>query len=183
MSLRIVASTLATLVVAGCAVAQTPKADEDHSAHHPPGSPAAVATPAPRTAAAPDAFDKQMKAMQDMHQRMQSAKTPAERTAMMDEHMKLMQSGMAMMGQMRGMGSSGGMGAMGSTGAMSGPGIPGGMGMMPSQPPASGAAQGAPGMQGMAGMMGMHQQMERRMAMMEQMMQMMVDREAAMPRK
>lgn len=177
MSLRIVASTLATLVVAGCAVAQTPKADEDHSAHHPPGSPAAVATPAPRTAAAPDAFDKQMKAMQDMHQRMQSAKTPAERAAMMDEHMKLMQSGMAMMGQMRGMGSSGGMGAMG------GPGNQGGMGMMPPQPSGPGAGQGAPAMPGMAGMMGMHQQMERRIAMMEQMMQMMVDREAAMPRK
>ena len=115
-----------------------------------------------------------MKAMQDMHQRMQAAKTPAERMALMDEHMKLMQSGMTMMGQMRGMG------AMAGPGAMGGPGNPGSMGMMPPQSPGAGADQGAPGMRGMAGMMGMHQQMERRMALMEQMMQMMVDREAAM---
>ncbi len=162
MRLQTVASTLAALAIAGCAVAQTPKADEDHSAHHPPGGPPAAAAQAPRPPATPEALDRQMKAMQDMHQRMQSIRTPAERAALMDEHMKLMQSGMAMMGQMRGMG---------------------GMGMMPPQAPATGAGQGAPGMQGMASMMGMHQQMERRMAMMEQMMQMMVDREAAMPRK
>jgi len=37
---------------------------------------------------------------------MQAAKTPAERSALMDEHMKLMQSGMAMMGA----GNSGGHG-------------------------------------------------------------------------
>lgn len=176
MPLRIVASTLAALAVAGCAVAQTPKADEDHFAHHPPGRAAPAGAAAPR-AAAPDAFDKQMKAMQDMHQRMQTARTPAERAALMDEHMKLMQSGMAMMGQMHGMGGMGGPAAMGG---------PGGMGMMPPQAPASGTGPGATGMQGMqgmGGMMGMHEQMERRMVMMEQMMQMMVDREAAMPRK
>lgn len=114
MRLRIVASTLAALAVAGCAVAQTPKADEDHSAHHPPGSPPPAAA-APR-AAAPDAFDKQMKAMQDMHQRMQAAKTPTERAALMDEHMKLLQSGMAMMGQMRGMGGPGATGGSGGMG-------------------------------------------------------------------
>ena len=185
MRIPILAPILAALVVSGCAAIQAPKAGEDHAAHHPPGSPPATAAPAQRAAVTPDAFEKQMSAMHDMRQRMQAAKTPAERAALMDEHMKLMQSGMAMMGQMRGMGGSGGMGGSvpGGMGSM------GGMGMMP--PPKAGAGpsqgsagpSGAPGMPGMGGMMGMHQQMERRMAMMEQMMQMMVDREAAVPRR
>ena len=50
----------------------------------------------------------QMKAMQQMHEQMVAAKTPDERNALMAEHMKLMQSGMNMMG---GMGGMGGMGA------------------------------------------------------------------------
>ena len=50
-----------------------------------------------------------MKAMEEMHQKMQSAKTPAEREALMDEHRKLMHSGMGMMGQMRGTGGMPGM--------------------------------------------------------------------------
>ncbi len=176
MRMRILASTLVVVAVSGCAVAQTPKAEEDHSAHHPVGSVPVATAPAARAAVPPDVFDKQVKAMQDMHQRLQSARTPAERAALMDEHMKLMQSGMAMMGQMRGMGGGG----MTGMGGMASPGGPGGMGMM--APPSGGAgpSQGTPGT---AGMMGMHQQMERRMALMEQMMQMMVDREAAVPRK
>ena len=42
----------------------------------------------------------QMKAMQAMHDKMMAAKTPEERNALMPEHMKLMQSGMGMMGRM-----------------------------------------------------------------------------------
>ena len=111
----------------------------------------------------PDAY-RQMKAMQEMHKKMQAAKTPAERSALMDEHMKLLQSGMTMMGA----GNSGGMG----------------MGMMQQGAQAKPAAPAASGNSGMGGgMMGMHAQMQRRMAMMEQMMQMMVDRQAAMPSK
>jgi len=37
-----------------------------------------------------------------MHQKMMAAKTPAERAALMKDHMKVMQDGMAMMGQMGG---------------------------------------------------------------------------------
>lgn len=162
---------LSVLVVSGCAIAQAPKAEDDHSAHHPAGNATAAVMPVPGSASAPQAFERQMKAMQDMHQKMEVAKSPAERAALMNEHMKLMQSGLAMMGQMRDMGGASGMGGKGGTG------------MMAPQAPVSGASSGAPGMQGMAGMVGMHQQMERRMTMMEQMMQMMVDREAAMPRK
>lgn len=144
------------LVFAGAVAIAQVKPEEDHSAHHPAGSAPAPAAKAPAPAGSPanDMFAEQIKKMQDIHKRMQAAKTPAERQALMDEHMKVMQSGMDMMSQMGG-GQSMGMGSMG----------------------------GASGGMGSGGMMDMHGAMERRMAMMEQMMQMMVDREAAMPRK
>ena len=168
MRLNIVAGLLTTLFVAGCAIAQSPKPTDEHAGHHPgdaqSGGVATQSAPTATTPPAPDAFDRQMKAMQEMHKKMQAAKTPAERSALMDEHMKLMQSGMAMMSA----GNSGdiGMGRM-RQGAQAKPAAP--------------AAFGNSGMGG--GMMGMHAQMERRMAMMEQMMQMMVDRQAVMPSK
>ena len=172
MLTRTFTPALIGLVLAGCAAAQAPKAEEDHSAHHPAGATAAPATPAAdRPAASPESVEHQLKAMQDMHQRMQAAKTPAERAALMDEHMKLMQSGMAMMGQLRG-------GTM-SPGAAMGAGP--GMGRAP--PPDQAAPATSLANPGMQGRMGMHDRMEGRMAMMEQMMQMMVDREAATPRK
>ena len=166
MRLNIVAGLLTTLFVAGCAIAQSPKPADEHAGHHPgdaqSGGVVTQSAPAATTPPTPDAFDRQIKAMQEMHKKMQAAKTPPERSALMDEHMKLMQSGMAMMGA----GNSGGMG----------------MGMMQQGAQAKPAAPAASGNSGMGGgMMGMHAQMERRMAMMEQMMQMMVDRQAAMP--
>ena len=168
MRLNIVAGLLTTLFVAGCAVAQSPKPADEHAGHHPgdaqSGGVTTQSAPAATTPPTPDAFDRQMKAMREMHKKMQAAKTPAERSALMDEHMKLMQSGTAMMGA----GNSGGMG----------------MGIMQQGAQAKPAAPAASGDSGMGGgMMGMHAQMERRMAMMEQMMQMMVDRQAAMPSK
>lgn len=168
MRLNIVAGLLTTLFVAGCAIAQSPKPADEHAGHHPgdaqSGGVTTQSAPAATTQPTPDAFDRQMKAMQEMHKKMQAAKTPAERSALMDEHMKLLQSGMTMMGA----GNSGGMG----------------MGMMQQGAQAKPAAPAASGNSGMGGgMMGMHAQMERRMAMMEQMMQMMVDRQAAMPSK
>ena len=168
MRLNIVAGLLTTLFVAGCAIAQSPKPADEHAGHHPgdaqSGGVVTQSAPAATTPPTPDAFDRQIKAMQEMHKKMQAAKTPAERSALMDEHMKLLQSGMTMMGA----GNSGGMG----------------MGMMQQGAQAKPAAPAASGNSGMGGgMMGMHAQMERRMAMMEQMMQMMVDRQAAMPSK
>ena len=144
---------MTALVVSGCAVTQPPKAEEDYSAHHPAGSAPATATiqaapmPTSMPNPSPDALNRQLQAMEAMHQKMQAAQTPTERAALMSEHMKLMQSGMAMMGQMRG-----------------------------TAPAAAGAMPGMSSMGGMGDMMGMHMQMERRMTMMEQMMQMMVDR-------
>ena len=60
------------------------------------------------------AMEPRMKAMQEMHQKMMNAKTPAERQALMADHMKAMQGGMAMM---QGMSPMGGMGAMGAASA------------------------------------------------------------------
>ena len=76
------------------------QSDKEHAAHHPEGAsaPAAKATP---KAAAPAQMDMQMKSMQEMHEKMMAAKTPEERQALMTEHMKSMQGGMAMMGQMK----------------------------------------------------------------------------------
>jgi len=111
----------------------------------------------------------QMKKMQDMHKRLQAARTPAERQAVMDEHMKTMQSSMEMMRQM----GAGGAPKMGA-----GMGAPaGGQGTQATNNMGSAPAGG------MGAMMGMHEAMQGRMSMMEEMMQMMVDREAAVPRK
>ena len=76
-----------------------------------PASPgmADMAEPAPTAA-----MDPRMKAMQEMHQKMMGARTPEERQALMAEHMKAMQGGMAMMKEM-----PGGMGAASGRGGMS----------------------------------------------------------------
>ena len=147
------------------AAAMAQPAPDEHSGHHPDAIPSAAAVPAPKSASpAGDGFAEQMAQMQDMHRRLQGARTAAERQALMGEHMKLMQSGMEMMAR------------MGRPAAAS--------------PPSAGPAPNAGnqmggmgmGMGGMGDMMGMHGTMERRMAMMEQMMQMMVDRAAVAPR-
>ena len=48
------------------------------------------------------AMEPRMKAMKAMHQKMMDARTPAEKQALMAEHTKAMQDGMAMMKQMHG---------------------------------------------------------------------------------
>jgi hypothetical protein len=76
---------------------------DDHAAHHPPDAAAASSAPA--------GYDQQMKMMHEMHQKMAAAKTREERATLMKEHMKTMQDGMAMMGQMHG-GTGAGKGSM-----------------------------------------------------------------------
>jgi len=117
-----------------------------------PASPgmANMAAPAPMAAMEP-----RMKAMQEMHQKMMGAKTPAERQALMADHMKAMQGGMAMMKEMHGMQGMQGMQGMGAPGGMAGMG--GGKGM-----PMDMAKR--------------HQMMTDHMAMMQMMMDMMADR-------
>ena len=121
---------------AGAAIA---KADE-HAGHHPEASAAAPAASMP-------AMQERMKAMREMHDKMMNAKTPAERQALMADHMKTMQDGMDVM---KGMGGMGGMGAMGA-GMGDGKGMP-------------------------AEMAKRHQMMEGRMEMMQMMMEMMMQR-------
>src|SRR5690349_12817289 len=79
------------------------QSDKEHAAHHPEGAsaPAAKATSPKPATAAPAQMDMQMKSMQEMHEKMMAAKTPEERQSLMTEHMKSMQGGMAMMGQMK----------------------------------------------------------------------------------
>ena len=71
------ATTVATAVISGIAFAQTPKAEEDHSAHHPAGSTAAANSSTPSAAPIPEAINQQIKTMHDMHQKMQAAKSPS----------------------------------------------------------------------------------------------------------
>jgi hypothetical protein len=109
-------------------------------------------------------MDAQMKSMQAMHEKMMGAKTPAERNALMAEHMKSMQGGMTTME------------GMGGTGDMSG------MQGAPATPATPGMGGGVGG--GMMGGMGApHQMMEKRMQMMQMMMKMMMDRMPPAPAK
>jgi len=93
------------------------------------------------------AMEPRMKAMKDMHQKMMAAKSPAERQALMADHMKAMQEGMAMMKEMHG-----GMGGMSGMAGMD-------------------HSKGMP-----AGMAQRHQMMTEHMAMMQMMTDMMSDR-------
>ena len=87
--------------------------DDQHQAHHPAGAASASTSKTMPGKSRPDMarMDSQMKAMQGMHEKMMAAKTPVERTALMAEHMKTMQDGMAMMSGMS-PGDTGGMGGM-----------------------------------------------------------------------
>ena len=105
-----------TVFIAAFALAPAAWAAQDagHSAHHPAIQTAQTAVPAgmapmmpdmaraPGKPGSPGAADmqQQMQTMQAMHEKMMAAKTPAERQALMAEHMAVMQDGMGMMGQM-----------------------------------------------------------------------------------
>ena len=82
---------------------------DQHKAHHPAGSASAAASKSMPGKTTPEMarMANQMKAMQEMHDKMMATKTPEERSALMAEHMKTMQEGM---GMMKGMGGMGGMG-------------------------------------------------------------------------
>jgi hypothetical protein len=92
ISLRLaaIAATVATFSLAGFAA----PAPGDHAAHHPQAA-ASAASGMPMADRA--GMDAQMKAMHEMHEKMAQATTPEERSALMTEHMKAMQDGMAMM--------------------------------------------------------------------------------------
>lgn len=147
------------VAAAGFSLAGQARSPVDQVVHHPVAS---ASAPAAGMAWGPASarMDEHMKLMREMHEKMTQAKTPEERDALMAEHMKLMQDGMAMMGGM-GPGRRGMMGGMG----------PGGM-------------DGRLGKGPRAGDLTMrHDMMEKRMEMMQSMMQMMMDRMSAAPAK
>ncbi len=110
-ALKTVISLSSLVFVTACAgpngpgaASQTPAAAAAHASHH-PGTGSASAAPG---------MQDRMQAMRAMHDKMMNAKTPAEREALMADHMKSMQGGMAMM---KSMGCTGPMGAASGTGA------------------------------------------------------------------
>jgi hypothetical protein len=107
-------NVLAATLLAGCTAMPggTAKGADEHAAHHPES---AIGTPVL------SGYDQQMKMMQEMHQKMSAAKTPEERATLMKDHMKTMQDGMGMMGQMH-------------RGMMGAQGMDGGKGVMPITP-------------------------------------------------
>lgn len=93
--------TLSLIALAGSLVLGAPVFAEE--AHHPEGAASAAKAPTPSQEAAKPSMkqmDASMMAMQEMHEKMMAAKTPEERSALMADHMKAMQGGMAMMGAM-----------------------------------------------------------------------------------
>jgi hypothetical protein len=105
MKLLIGSSAVALALSAACSSVPGGAGNDarDHAAHHPPDAVGASSAPA--------GYDQQMKMMHEMHEKMAAAKTREERAALMKEHMKTMQDGMAMMGQMHG-GMGAGKGSM-----------------------------------------------------------------------
>jgi hypothetical protein len=147
----LVALSVATLATA-CASPGTPAAS-------PPGNgmaPMAMGGPGSTVA-----MDSRMKAMQEMHQKMMNAGSPAERQALMADHMKAMQGGMAMMKDMQAMHTCSGAGGLGMMGSPGGAAPMAGMGDGKAMP---------------ADMAQRHQMMTDHMAMMQTMMDMMADR-------
>ncbi len=144
---------------------------DQHKGHHPAGSPPMAKAMPGKTTPEMARMANHMKAMQEMHDKMMAAKTSEERNALMAEHMKTMQEGMAAMKSMGGMSGMSGMSGMNGMG-------------------------GKEGMGGMSGMSGMahakatpatmaqrQTMMEQRMDMMQSMMEMMADRLPQMPAK
>ena len=92
-------TALRTLIALSVATLATACAGPGAMNTSPPPAPTMTGMGAPMTMAS---MEPRMKAMQDMHQKMMSAKTPAERQALMLDHMKAMQGGMIMMKEMQG---------------------------------------------------------------------------------
>lgn len=101
--------TVLTLALATCAIgalaqtaAQIDAQQKQHQAHVLATEQTSINQPAspvdPASAGKMTAMDSQMKAMDAMHKKMMTTKTPEEKRALMAEHMKTMQEGMKMMG-------------------------------------------------------------------------------------
>ena len=117
--MKLLSSTALALALTTVGASAWAAQHTEHTGHHPAG-----AASAPAGKAMPGKsddniarMDTQMKAMRQMHDRMTAAKTPEERNALMAEHHKTMQDGMAMMNGMGGMAKGGMAGMKGEMGA------------------------------------------------------------------
>ena len=106
--------TILTIALATAALtswAQTTPEQAQHQAHvlatEQLSAPTSDLAAPPGGAGKMAAMDNKMKTMQEMHEKMMNAKTPEEKKALMAEHMKTMQDGMAMMSMMGGAGMGG----------------------------------------------------------------------------
>ena len=106
--------TLLTIALATAAIGSWAQTATEHAQHQAnvlateqSPSPTADLTGPTGSAEKMAAMDGKMNAMRDMHEKMMSAKTPEEKKALMAEHMKTMQEGMAMMSMMGGSGMAG----------------------------------------------------------------------------
>jgi len=106
--------TVLTIALATAAIGSWAQTDTEH-AQHQANVLATEQSPTPKSdltsptssAEKMAAMDSKMKVMHEMHEKMMSAKTPDEKKALMAEHMKTMQEGMAMMSMMSGSGKGG----------------------------------------------------------------------------
>jgi len=105
------ALTIALATAALTSWAQTTPEQAQHQAHvlatEQLSAPTSDLAVPPGGAGKMAAMDNKMKTMQEMHEKMMNAKTPEEKKALMAEHMKTMQDGMAMMSMMGGAGMAG----------------------------------------------------------------------------
>ena len=109
--MTMVRNSLIGLCVAAASLGTFAQSSNEHKDHHPAGSlPSATNTSKapvkPTNVDKMASMEKQMKAMQAMHEKMASAKTSDERQALMAEHMKMMHD---IMGKMQAMKPKAGM--------------------------------------------------------------------------
>lgn len=95
----IVGALVTLLLTFGSPASQGASPDVDAHGHGPGASQAAKSSKAPPKSLTD--VDAQMKKMQDIHERMMTAKTPGERAELVDQQMEAMQQGMAMMNAMK----------------------------------------------------------------------------------
>lgn len=107
-------SALTAISVTSLAASAGAATDEQRDSHHPAATPTVQATQVQPGITAPGmgnmksmaggpsmpGMEAQMKTMREMHDKMLAANTPEQRNALMAEHMKIMQNGMSMMGDM-----------------------------------------------------------------------------------
>jgi hypothetical protein len=89
--MRSIITLCAAAALAGCAAVRS---GPDHAAHYHSAGVDSQAVAGAR-------MDMRMESMHEMHEKMAAAKSPAERQALMADHMKAMQDGMAATGSLK----------------------------------------------------------------------------------